>query len=81
MKRTLITAIMVITALITASGQSQSSAEIAKKWGEIRQLCNKYDDGADSAYRILNEQIAVPESCPATSRSPLAEAMSAATIA
>ena len=63
MKR-IITAIMVITALITASGQSQSSAEIVKKWGEIRQLCNKYDDGADSAYRILNEQIAVTEKDP-----------------
>ena len=64
MKRTLITFTMVITTLITASGQSQSPAAIAKKWDAIRQLCEKYDDGADSAYRILNEQIAATEKDP-----------------
>ena len=64
MKRTLITATMVITTLITASGQSQSPAAIDKKWDEICQLCNKYDDGADSAYRVLNEQIAATEKDP-----------------
>jgi len=69
MKRTLITATMLITTFIAASGQSQSPAQIAKKWDEIRQLCNKYDDGADSAYRILNEQIA------ATKRDPVANAI------
>jgi hypothetical protein len=60
---------MVITTLITASGQSQSPAAIAKKWDAIRQLCEKYDDGADSAYRILNEQIA------ATQKHPVANAI------
>ena len=60
---------MVITTLITASGQSQSPAAIAKKWDEIRHLCEKYDDGADSAYRILNEQIA------ATKKDPVANAI------
>ena len=69
MKRTLITATMVITTLIAASGQSQSPAAIAKKWDEIRHLCEKYDDGADSAYRILNEQIA------ATQKDPVANAI------
>ncbi|MBQ3734962.1 MAG: hypothetical protein II859_13495 [Bacteroidales bacterium] len=68
MKR-IITATMVITTLITASGQSQSPAAIAKKWDEIRHLCEKYDDGADSAYRILNEQIA------ATQKDPVANAI------
>ena len=60
---------MVITTLIAASGQSQSPAAIAKKWDEIRHLCEKYDDGADSAYRILNEQIA------ATQKDPVANAI------
>ncbi len=69
MKRTLITFTMVITTLITVSGQSQSPAAIAKKWDAIRQLCEKYDDGADSAYRILNEQIA------ATQKDPVANAI------
>ena len=64
MRKTLITATMVITTLITASGQSQFPAAIAKKWDAIRQLCEKYDDGADSAYRILNEQIAATEKDP-----------------
>jgi len=68
MKR-IITATMVITTLIAASGQSQSPAAIAKKWDEIRHLCEKYDDGADSAYRILNEQIA------ATQKDPVANAI------
>ena len=68
MKRTLITFTMVITTLITASGQSQSPAAIAKKWDEIRHLCEKYDDGADSAYRILNEQIAATQTSSAKSR-------------
>ena len=63
MKR-IITVTMVITTLITASGQSQSPAAIAKKWDAIRQLCEKYDDGADSAYRVLNEQIAATEKDP-----------------
>ena len=69
MKRTLITATMVITTLIAASGQSQSPAAIAKKWDEIRHLCEKYDNGAGSAYRILNEQLA------ATKRDPVANAI------
>ena len=64
MKRTLITFTMVITTLITASGQSQSPAAIAKKWDAIRQLCEKYDDGADSAYRVLNGQITATEKDP-----------------
>ena len=55
---------MVITTLITASGQSQSPAAIARKWDAIRQLCEKYDDGADSVYRILNEQITATEKAP-----------------
>ena len=69
MKRTLITATMVITTLIAASGQTQDPSEISRKWNEIRQLCEKYDDGADSAYRILNEQLA------ATKRDPVANAI------
>ena len=69
MKRTLITATMVITTLIAASGQTQDPSEISRKWNEIRQLCEKYDDGADSAYRILNEQIA------ATQKDPVANAI------
>ena len=69
MKRTLITATMVITTLITASGQTQHPSEIARKWDEIRNLCEQYDDGADSAYRILNEQLA------ATRRDPVANAV------
>lgn len=68
MKR-IITATMVITTLITASGQSQSLASIARKWDAIRQLCEKYDDGADSSYRILNEQLV------ATKRDPVANAI------
>ena len=60
---------VIITTLITASGQSQSPAAIAKKWDEIRHLCEKYDDGADSAYRILNEQIA------STKKDPVANAI------
>ncbi len=60
MKRTLITATMVIIATtITVSGQTP--ADIAKKWKEIQTCCEKYDDGADSAYRMLNEQIAVSQ--------------------
>ena len=69
MKRTLITATMVITTLITASGQTQNPLEIAYKWDEIRQLCEKYDDGADSAYRMLNEQLN------ATKKDPVANAI------
>ena len=49
---------MIIATTITVSGQTQSPSAIAKKWDEIRHLCEKYDDGADSAYRILNEQLA-----------------------
>ena len=64
MRKTFITATMIITTLITASGQSQSPATIAKKWDEIQHLCQKYDAGADSAYRILNEQIAATEKDP-----------------
>ncbi len=60
---------MIITTLIAASGQSQSPAAIAKKWDEIRHLCEKYDDGADSANRILNEQLA------ATQKDPVANAI------
>ena len=69
MKRTLITATMILTTIITASGQTQFPGDIAKKWDEIRQLCEKYDAGADSAYRILNEQIA------ATQKDPVANAI------
>ena len=69
MKRTLITATMVITTLITASGQTQSPGDIARKWDEIQHLCEKYDDGADSAYRILQEQLT------ATKRDPVANAI------
>ena len=68
MKRTLITATMIITTLITAAGQSQDPGEISLKWNEIRQLCEKYDNGTDSAYRILNEQLV------ATRRDPVANA-------
>lgn len=68
MKKTLITATMIVTTLITA-GQTQSPTEIAKKWQEIQQLCEKYDDGADSACRILNEQLA------ATAKDPAANAI------
>ena len=49
---------MIIATTITVSGQTQSPADIAAKWKELQHLCEKYDDGADSAYRILNEQIA-----------------------
>ena len=69
MKRTLITATMIITTLITAAGQSQDPGEISLTWNEIRQLCEKYDNGTDSAYRILNEQLAV------TRRDPVANAI------
>ena len=69
MKRTLITATMIITTLITAAGQSQDPGEISLKWNEIRQLCEKYDNGTDSAYRILNEQLV------ATRRDPVANAI------
>ena len=70
MKRTLITATMVIiTTITTAFGQTQDPSEIAYKWNEIRHLCEKYDEGADSAYRILNEQLA------ATKRDPVANAI------
>ena len=69
MKQTLITATMVITTLIAASGQTQDPSEISRKWNEIRLLCEKYDDGADSAYRILNEQLA------ATQKDPVANAI------
>ena len=58
MKRTLITATMIISTMIAASGQSQNPADIAKKWKEIQACCDKYDNGSDSAYRMLNEQIA-----------------------
>ena len=60
---------MIITTLITASGQTQSPADIACKWDEIQNLCQKFDDGADSAYRILNEQLA------ATKKDPVANAI------
>ena len=59
MKRTLITATMIITTLVTVSGQIQDPADIARQWEKIQHLCEKYDDGADSAYRILQEQINV----------------------
>ena len=69
MKRTLITATMIITTLITAFGQTQDPSVIAHKWSEIQHLCEKYDEGADSAYRILNEQLDV------TKRDPVANAI------
>ena len=69
MRKTIIPLIMILLAQITAFGQTQSPSEIAKKWKEIRDLCEKYDDGADSAYRILNEQIA------ATQKDPVANAI------
>ena len=69
MKRPLIIAIMIIATTITVSGQTQSPSAIAKKWKEIQACCDKYDDGADSAYRILNEQLA------ATKRDPVANAI------
>ena len=60
---------MVITTFITASGQTQSPSAIAQKWKEIWVSCNKYDNGADSTYQILQEQI------DATQRDPVANAI------
>ena len=48
---------MIISTIIAASGQTQTPADIAKKWKEIQACCDKYDNGSDSAYRMLNEQI------------------------
>ena len=67
MKKSYIIATMIIATTITVSGQTP--ADIAKKWKEIQACCDKYDDGADSAYRILNEQLA------ATKRDPVANAI------
>ncbi len=50
---------VIIATTITVSGQTP--ADIAKKWKEIQTCCEKYDDGSDSAYRMLNEQIAVSQ--------------------
>ncbi|MBO6081150.1 MAG: hypothetical protein J6P54_09315 [Bacteroidales bacterium] len=69
MKRTLITATMIISTIIAASGQTQTPSDIAKKWKEIQACCDKYDDGSDSAYRMINEQIA------RTQRDPVANAI------
>ena len=60
---------MIFTTILVASGQTQDPSEIDWKWNEIRHLCEKYDEGADSAYRILNEQLA------ATKRDPVANAI------
>ena len=57
MKKSYIIATMIIATTITVSGQTQIPADIAKKWKEIQACCDKYDEGADSAYRMLNEQI------------------------
>ena len=57
---------VIITTIITTSGQTQSPLEIAYKWDEIRLLCEKYDDGADSAYRMLNEQLNATKKDPVT---------------
>ena len=59
--------IVVIAAAVTVSGQTP--ADIAQKWKEIRESCKKYDNGADSAYQILQEQIN------ATQREPVANAI------
>ena len=68
MKRNRIIITMVIIATtITVSGQTPS--DIARKWDEIQLLCEKYDDGADSAYRMLNEQLN------ATKKDPVANAI------
>ena len=56
-----------IATTIAVSGQTP--ADIAKKWKEIQACCEKYDGGADSAYRILNEQLA------ATQKEPVANAI------
>jgi len=63
MKKHIIT-LAIIATTITAFGQMQSPSAISAKWKEIRQCCEKYDDGADSAYRMLNEQIARTEKDP-----------------
>ncbi|MCR4826177.1 MAG: hypothetical protein K5882_04410 [Bacteroidales bacterium] len=60
---------MIFTTILVASGQTQDPSEIDWKWNEIQHLCEKYDEGADSAYRILNEQLA------ATKRDPVANAI------
>ena len=56
-----------IATTIAVSGQTP--ADIAKKWKEIQACCEKYDGGADSAYCILNEQLA------ATQKEPVANAI------
>ena len=58
---------VIIATTITVSGQTPS--DIARKWDEIQLLCEKYDDGADSAYRMLNEQLN------ATKKDPVANAI------
>jgi len=58
---------VIIATTLTVSGQTP--ADIAQKWKEIRESCNKYDSGADSAYQILQEQIN------ATQREPVANAI------
>ena len=66
MKNHIITMVFIATT-IAVSGQTP--ADIAKKWKEIQACCEKYDGGADSAYRILNEQLA------ATQKEPVANAI------
>ena len=66
MKQVFITMVIIATT-ITVSGQTP--ADIAAKWKEIQHCCEKYDNGADSAYRMLNEQIA------ATRQDPVANAI------
>ena len=64
-----LTTMIILTTIITASGQTQSPGDIARKWDEIQYLCDKYDDGADSAYNMLQEQLN------ATKRDPVANAI------
>ena len=66
MKKHLITMVVIATT-ITVSGQTP--ADISRKWDEIQHLCDKYDEGADSAYDMLQEQIN------ATQRDPAANAI------
>ena len=61
MKNHIITMVFIATT-IAVSGQTP--ADIAKKWKEIQACCEKYDGGADSAYRVLNEQITATEKDP-----------------
>ena len=60
---------MMFTTILVASGQTQSPGDIARKWDEIQHLCEKYDEGADSAYNMMQEQLN------ATKRDPVANAI------